>query len=219
MSDEEIIGSRLLDPEINIHDINRDAEDVKETSKSLRDDVIGPSNDDQICTKTQDGSKRSDPKLYSAAGNKRQKVNKLRFTSNADKSSQDPKVVKQQRLIQAHEPSSELEISLYDEIRRKDVQIDRLTSEILKLKQFVSKRKQVYKRKRKEEGAPTRALSAYNIFVQDMFVLLAKENEDALNSVDSGAKLVRVPPARLVASTGNKWKELPPEEKARYAER
>lgn len=144
---------------------------------------------------------------------------KLRFDTEADSSILDPKAIEQQKLINSSKPSNQLEVALYDEIKRKDIQIERLTGEVLKLKQFVSKRKQVYKRKRKDEGAPTRALSAYNIFVQDRFSRLAKENEEALKSSDSDAKLKRVPPSSLVASTGNQWKELPAEEKAYYEER
>ena len=131
----------------------------------------------------------------------------------------DPKIKEQQDLIKASTPTSELEIALNAELHRKESQIERLTGEVVKLKAFISKRKQTYKRKRKDEGAPTRALSAYNIFVQDRFSRLAKENEAALNSADTDAKLKRVPPASLVASTGNQWKELSAEEKNYYEER
>lgn len=132
----------------------------------------------------------------------------------------DPIVIaQQQELISRSRPSTILELALTDEIKRKDLQIDRLSREILKLKNFISKRKQTYKRKRKEEGAPTRALSAYNIFVQDRFSQLARDNEAALKSPDVNAQLKRVPPASLVASTGNQWKELPAEDKAIYEEK
>jgi hypothetical protein len=77
----------------------------------------------------------------------------------------------------------------------------------------------VYKRKRKDDGAPTRALSAYNIFVQERFERLAKENEEVLMSTDADAQLDKIPPSRLVASSGTAWRELPPEEKERYKER
>lgn len=131
----------------------------------------------------------------------------------------DPEVIKQQELIDSTPRSTELEHALYDALKRKEAQVERLTGEISKLKAFISKRKQTYKRKRKDEGAPTRALSAYNIFVQDRFSKLAKENEQALKSSDTDAQLKRVPPASLVASTGNQWKELSSEEKAHYEER
>ena len=131
----------------------------------------------------------------------------------------DPKVASDMEYIKDTEPTTRLEIALSECLKRKEAHIDRLSSEVQKLKAFISKRKQTYKRKRKDEGAPTRALSAYNIFVQDRFAELAKQNEAALKSADSDAQLKRVPPANLVAATGNQWKELPPEEKVKYEER
>jgi hypothetical protein len=131
----------------------------------------------------------------------------------------DEKTAADMELIQNSQPSTALEHALFDALQRKEQHVVRLSNEIQKLKAFISKRKQTYKRKRKEEGAPTRALSAYNIFIQDRFAQLAKENEKALKSTDSDAQLKRVPPANLVASTGNQWKELPAEEKAKYEER
>jgi hypothetical protein len=131
----------------------------------------------------------------------------------------DPKVAEDMEYIKVTEPTSRLEIVLLEALKRKESHIDRLSGEVHKLKAFISKRKQTYKRKRKEEGAPTRALSAYNIFVQDRFAQLAKENEAALKSADSDVQLKRVPPANLVASTGNQWKGLSPEEKVKYEER
>lgn len=126
---------------------------------------------------------------------------------------------RQHDLIRESTPTTPLEIAYQADLERKEAQILRLTREIAKLKAFISKRKQTYKRKRKDEGAPTRALSAYNIFVQDRFSKLAKDNEEALKSSDADAQLKRVPPASLVASTGNEWKELPAEEKKRYEEK
>mmetsp|Transcript_5893 Transcript_5893/g.8506 ORF Transcript_5893/g.8506 Transcript_5893/m.8506 type:complete len:411 (+) Transcript_5893:58-1290(+) len=131
----------------------------------------------------------------------------------------DPEVAKQLAIINAIPPSTELELALFETLKRKDSQIVRLTGEVSKLKNFISKRKQTYKRKRKDEGAPTRALSAYNIFVQDRFSKLAKENELALNSADTDAALKRVPPSSLVASTGNQWKELSADDKSHYEDR
>ncbi len=128
----------------------------------------------------------------------------------------DPKIAEDLAYINETEPTTRLEIALSDTLKRKEAHIARLSNEIQKLKAFISKRKQTYKRKRKDEGAPTRALSAYNIFVQDRFAKLAKENETALNSADSDYQLKRVPPASLVASTGNAWKELSADEKAKY---
>ena len=131
----------------------------------------------------------------------------------------DPKIAEEMEYIKVTEPTTRLELALADALKRKELHIERLSGEVQKLKAFISKRKQTYKRKRKDEGAPTRALSAYNIFVQDRFAQLAKENEAALKNADSDVQLKRVPPANLVASTGNQWKELPPEEKQKYEER
>jgi len=131
----------------------------------------------------------------------------------------DPELAAHDELIARSVPTTDLEIALTAVLRRKHAHIERLTNEIDKLKAFVSKRKQTYKRKRKEEGAPTRALSAYNIFIQDRFAKLAKENENALKSDDAEAQLKRVPPSNLVASTGTAWKELSDEVKAQYEER
>ena len=131
----------------------------------------------------------------------------------------DPEFAEQLEIIKTSEPQSELEVALSETLKRREEQLERLSAEITKLKAFISKRKQTYKRKRKETGAPTRALSAYNIFVQDKFSRLAKDNEQALKSADSEAILKRVPPASLVAATGNEWKELSAEEKSHYDER
>jgi len=129
----------------------------------------------------------------------------------------NPNVVsQQQKLISRSIPSTLLEVALSNETKRKDMQIERLNREILKLKNFICKRKQTYKRKRKEEGAPTRALSAYNLFVQDRFSQLAKDNEAALKSPDMNAQMKRIAPSSLVASTGNQWKKLSVEEKSRF---
>lgn len=125
-------------------------------------------------------------------------------------------IEQQQDVIRRSEPTTDLEKAFKAVLERKQAQIARLNREVSKLKVFISKRKQTYKRKRKDEGAPTRALSAYNIFVQDRFSQLAKDNEEALKSSDAGAQLKRVPPASLVASTGNQWKELSAEDKLLY---
>mmetsp|Transcript_33633 Transcript_33633/g.73773 ORF Transcript_33633/g.73773 Transcript_33633/m.73773 type:complete len:337 (+) Transcript_33633:325-1335(+) len=131
----------------------------------------------------------------------------------------DPVIKEQQALIKTATPKSKLEIALKGELERKETHVERLTAEVLKLKSFISKRKQTYKRKRKDTGAPTRALSAYNIFVKERFIRLSKENEAALQSADTDAVMKRVPPASLVASTGNEWKVLSAEEKSYYEEK
>lgn len=133
--------------------------------------------------------------------------------------SDDEVAIAQEQLIKNSQPSTELEVALYGVLERKNALIERITAEIDKLKSFVQKRKQTYKRKRKDDGAPTRALSAYNIFIQERFAELAKENAKALKSDDANAELKRVPPANLVAKTGNEWKELSAEVKAGYEER
>ena len=132
---------------------------------------------------------------------------------------QDDETRRQDEIIANVKPTTELEKALTDVLARKDALIERITGEITKLKSFVQKRKQTYKRKRKEDGAPTRALSAYNLFIKERFEELAKENEKALKSDDAGAELKRVPPSNLVAKTGSEWKELPAEIKAEYEER
>jgi CHAT domain-containing protein len=130
----------------------------------------------------------------------------------------DPDLMSKMEVINNTVPGTELEIAMSEILKRKEHHIARLSQEITKLKAFISKRKQTYKRKRKDEGAPTRALSAYNIFVQERFARLAKDNENALKSDDADAKLKRVPPANLVASTGNEWKELTAQDKEKYEE-
>ena len=128
----------------------------------------------------------------------------------------DPQTIADKKTADEHKPESALEIALTRLLAGKEGHVTKLTSEIKKLKGFISKRKQTYKRKRKDEGAPTRALSAYNIFVQDRFAALAKKNSAALQSTDTNAQLERVPPANLVASTGGVWKMLSEEEKDKY---
>jgi len=131
----------------------------------------------------------------------------------------DPQTIADKKIVSDHKPETELELALTRLLTGKENHVAKLTNEIKKLKGFISKRKQTYKRKRKDEGAPTRALSAYNIFVQDQFAKLAKKNSAALQSTDTNAQLERVPPANLVASTGGQWKNLPDEEKQKYRER
>eukprot|EP00531_Pseudo-nitzschia_arenysensis_P001272 CAMPEP_0116124350 /NCGR_PEP_ID=MMETSP0329-20121206/5234_1 /TAXON_ID=697910 /ORGANISM="Pseudo-nitzschia arenysensis, Strain B593" /LENGTH=552 /DNA_ID=CAMNT_0003618325 /DNA_START=172 /DNA_END=1830 /DNA_ORIENTATION=+ len=131
----------------------------------------------------------------------------------------DPQTIADKKTVSDNKPETDLELALSRLLTGKENHVAKLTNEIKKLKGFISKRKQTYKRKRKDEGAPTRALSAYNIFVQDQFAKLAKKNSAALQSTDTNAQLERVPPANLVASTGGQWKNLPEEEKQKYRER
>lgn len=133
--------------------------------------------------------------------------------------SKDPVIIAQLETIATTKPVSQLEIALSETLKRKQAHIDRIMNEIKKLQKFVKKRKQTYKRKRKVDGAPVRAMSAYNLFIKERFAQLAKENEEALKSDDADAAMRRVPPASLIAKTGNEWKTLPPEVKAKYEER
>jgi len=112
--------------------------------------------------------------------------------------------------------STDLERKLFKTVTEQKQIISRMNSELSKLRKFIGKRKQSYKRKRKAGDVPTRALSAYNIFVRERFSKLASENEHALYSSDVGVELKRVPPATLVAKTGIQWKDLPEEEKGQY---
>ena len=79
----------------------------------------------------------------------------------------DADALAQEEIVKNSTPTTELEIALTKILERKQALIDRITGEITKMQQFVRKRKQTYKRKRKENGAPTRALSAYNMFIKE----------------------------------------------------
>jgi hypothetical protein len=132
---------------------------------------------------------------------------------------QSPEIVRQHELIATSVPTTELEKAMKAALDRKSNHISKLVDEIQKLRGFVSKRKQTYKRKRKDGGAPTRAMSGYNLFIKERFAQLSKQNEEALKSENAGAKLERVAPATLIAATGSAWNELTPEEKAQYDDR
>jgi hypothetical protein len=177
-------------------------EDDETTKESLPspDETVDKENDNEIFYDTRDDQSRL-------------------FTCVESEEVRTAKTIAQDKMIASSTPTTELEKTMSETLKRKQIHIDRLTNEIVKLKTFLSKRKQTYKRKRKDDGAPTRALSAYNIFIKDRFAKLAKDNEKALKSDDTGAQLRRVPPANLVASTGNAWKELTDDDKAKYEER
>jgi hypothetical protein len=84
----------------------------------------------------------------------------LESTRNlAEQAPTDSVGIAQTELIAKSTPTTDLEIALAAALKRKETHVQRLTTEILKLKQFISKRKQTYKRKRKDDGAPVRALS------------------------------------------------------------
>lgn len=128
----------------------------------------------------------------------------------------DPEAAAQKELIATSTPTTDLEIALRAELTRQVKINDRLVSEITKLNNFLSKRKQTYKRKRKENEAPRKSLSAYNIFVKEHFAKLAEKNKEALKSGDLSKQMTRVPPAQKVAEAGRAWKALSAEEKAKY---
>ena len=92
-----------------------------------------------------------------------------RFAGGEDVTAEnkDAAALAQEELVKNSVPTTELEIALTKILERKQALIDRITGEITKMKNFVKKRKQTYKRKRKEDGAPTRALSAYNMFIKE----------------------------------------------------
>lgn len=198
-------------------DVEKDGTKDEEDLEDDKDEVNDDHDDDK---ENDDETKTSAP-----ATKKRKEMDDMHddvaeeLLREAPETPMDPEILKQQEIIDNTPRTTELEHALYECLMRKESQVERLSGEVTKLKAFISKRKQTYKRKRKDEGAPTRALSAYNIFVQDRFSKLAKENEQALKSSDSDAQLKRVPPASLVASTGNQWKELSAEEKTAYEER
>ena len=128
----------------------------------------------------------------------------------------DPVAATQKELIATSTPTTDLEIALKAELDRQMKLNGRLQSEISKLKNFVSKRKQAYKRKRKEDEAPKKSLSGYNMFVKERFAKLAIENQKALKSGDAKDQLTRIAPHKKVAEAGKAWRALSAEEKAKY---
>lgn len=131
---------------------------------------------------------------------------------------EEPDGTRNQEVIANSTPSTELELALQAELDRQFQHNELLAREIKKLRIFISKRKQVYKRKRKDESAPRKKLSGYNLFVRERFAKIAAENERALQSADTGAKLKRSAPSSNIASSGHAWSQLSPGEKARYNE-
>jgi len=129
---------------------------------------------------------------------------------------QSDDMIRHREIIANSIPRTELELALHAEYNRLLKANAILTSECVKLRRFMTKRKQTYKRKRKDESAPRKKLSGYNLFVRERFAQLARENEDALKSADNAADLKRIPPSRNIASSGKAWSMLSAEEKARY---
>jgi hypothetical protein len=142
-------------------------------------------------------------------------------------------------IIASTAPTTHLEIALRRELDRIALQNDSLSSEVSKLRLFLSRRKQTYKRKRTGNDAPRKKLSGYNVFVRERFAALARENEVALRSGGKGGKgsaggsggggrpgeeedggtdaeLKKIPPASSISLTGKAWSMLSVEEKERY---
>lgn len=68
--------------------------------------------------------------------------------------------------IARSKPQTELEKALFSLLDNKNALIHKMSGELQKLQAFVVKRKkQVYKRKRKDADHPVKPLSAYNIFL------------------------------------------------------
>jgi deoxyribodipyrimidine photolyase len=209
----------------DVHDQDRLRKDYPDQSHNkenevVDDDLDDDEDDDDVTHEANHDTTPARKKVGYNTG--RTENDLLRFADSIlveEEKETDPEIIAQLELIEKSKPTTDLEIALSIAMKRKTTHLNRLTAEILKLKNFISKRKQTYKRKRKDDGAPTRALSAYNIFIQERFALLAKENEKALKSENEDVTLQRVPPAHLVAATGNVWKSLPIEEKQKYEER
>ena len=122
-------------------------------------------------------------------------------------------------LLASIRPETDNEKKLYEALEKQILFAERIYQEVRKLKAFCKKRKQPYKRKRKETGAPVRALSAYNIFMKEKFDQISQENKDALRSDDKDVQLKRLPPASIVSKTASLWKELPSDQKRVYFEK
>eukprot|EP00585_Thalassiosira_rotula_P017400 CAMPEP_0196192868 /NCGR_PEP_ID=MMETSP0911-20130528/49245_1 /TAXON_ID=49265 /ORGANISM="Thalassiosira rotula, Strain GSO102" /LENGTH=490 /DNA_ID=CAMNT_0041465081 /DNA_START=612 /DNA_END=2084 /DNA_ORIENTATION=- len=142
----------------------------------------------------------------------------LNFDITSQPLNDGPDTIRNKEIISLSTPTTDLEHALKAELNRQIHHNELLVGECTKLRGFISKRKQTYKRKRKDESAPRKKLSGYNLFVRERFAKIAKANEDALKNADSGAELKRIPPASHIASSGHAWSQLSAEEKARYNE-
>jgi len=132
----------------------------------------------------------------------------LNFDITAQPLNDGPDTVRNKEIIALSTPTTDLELALKAELNRQIHHNELLVGECTKLRGFISKRKQTYKRKRKDESAPRKKLSGYNLFVRERFAKIAKANEDALKNADSGAELKRIPPASNIASSGHAWSQL-----------
>jgi len=135
----------------------------------------------------------------------------------------EPNDIRNREIINDITPKSELEVALTSELHRLTRQNELLSQECTRLRGcFTSSttttnakknifRKQInYKRKRKDESAPRKVLSGYNLFVRERYAKIAKDNEEAMKS---GAKqMVNT----NISSSGKAWNMLTTEEKEKY---
>lgn len=117
-------------------------------------------------------------------------------------------------LIAASAPETPLEHALRAELDRQIRRNRLLANECAKLRGFLAKRKQTYKRLRKDKEAPRKKLSGYNLFVREHFAKLTKENEEALRNLDGSVEMKRVPPARNIVASGRAWSMLSADRKS-----
>lgn len=131
---------------------------MEETHDAAAAEVVG----EGVRTTTQEGG-NPEPSLKPVKGTKLPRIyDEEEFTEYLDEAA-----LALEAIVKSTPPTTELEIALTKILERKEALIERISGETFKLKTFVQKRKQTYKRKRKEDGAPTRALSAYNMFIKE----------------------------------------------------
>lgn len=150
---------------------------------------------------------------------KEEENDELRFDTKVESQPQDPEIKARLDLIANNEAKTELEIALKTELDIRNKQVETLRSELIYMKNFVSRRRQKYKRKRPNDKAPRRAMSAYNLFVQDRFRKIAKENKEVLMDASNCKDMERVEATSLVTKTGNEWSNLSLEQRQAYEER
>jgi len=132
----------------------------------------------------------------------------------------EPNDIRNREMINNSTPKSELEVALTSELHRLTRKNELLNQEVTRLRGFFTSttktkknifRKQInYKRKRKDESAPRKVLSGYNLFVRERYAKAAKDNE----SLNGGAK--QVVNTNDISSSGKAWNMLTTEEKEKY---
>mmetsp|Transcript_18730 Transcript_18730/g.24315 ORF Transcript_18730/g.24315 Transcript_18730/m.24315 type:complete len:390 (+) Transcript_18730:375-1544(+) len=194
-------------------------ENVKQNLKR-EDDISSDDNSNNQDDVKQNLNREDDISSDDNSHNQDEDVDLLAHLGNVD--GEDPQRESSKSLLAFLEdavPETELEKKLHKALRQQFAISDKLRKEVTKLQLFMTKRKQVYRRKRKDESAPTRPLSAYNIFVREHFNKLAKENERALSSSKVDDQMKRIAPSTLVSEAGNSWRDLCPKKKKVYIER